>query len=250
MLGKFRLLFKYCRTFGVLKGLRTFVTLNTGNGGIVKPLGEEFPMLMRRDTSDIKVFHQVFLFNEYDIAFPKSPKVIIDGGANIGLFAVRMKNEFKEAKVICIEPDGSNFEVLRMNVASLGNVECENVGLWDKDAKLRVFDKFGKGKWGMCVEEDQVNGTVSAMSIGSLIRKYGIDRINVLKLDIEGSEKQLFTQGYEEWLPLVDMIVVELHDGMEPGSSRAFFSAITKCFHKYRYSVSGENTIIWNLDNR
>ena len=44
------------------------------------------------------------------------------------------------------------------------------------------------------------------------------------------------------------VIIIELHDRMEEGCAKAFFSAINKCYTKYSYSTLGENVIITNLD--
>jgi hypothetical protein len=56
-------------------------------------------------------------------------------------------------------------------------------------------------------------------------------KIDILKIDIEGSEKALFEDpSCAEWLTNTRVIYAELHDWMEPGSSRAFYQAITR-FH-------------------
>ncbi|HVX27045.1 MAG TPA: FkbM family methyltransferase [Parafilimonas sp.] len=203
---------------------------------------------LRKNTSDIPTFYKVFFYNEYDIDVFKKPKVIVDGGSNIGLFAIKMKNEYPDSKVICIEPDLENFNLTKKNLSSYNNVFVENCGLWNKDAKLKVYDKFNLGKWGMVVEEVSNEGDVSAICLKSLLQKYSIDYIDVLKLDIETSEKILFSKNYEEWLPRVKTIIIELHDWVEEGCAKPFFEAINKSFKKYSYLVKGENTIIANND--
>ena len=98
----------------------------------------------------------------------------------------------------------------------------------------------------MVVEESVHEGNVKAISIPTLLKNYNIDYIDILKLDIETSEIQLFSEGYEEWLPKVKIIIIELHDWRVNGCSKAFFEAINKCFVSYTYSISGENTVIIN----
>jgi FkbM family methyltransferase len=65
------------------------------------------------------------------------PKAIIDGGANIGMFAVQAVTRFPKAKVICYEPDPSNFQTLNKNI-SLNDLQIETqpLGLWSKDCTL------------------------------------------------------------------------------------------------------------------
>ncbi|MCQ4062169.1 FkbM family methyltransferase, partial [Klebsiella pneumoniae] len=72
--------------------------------------------------------------------------------------------------------------------------------------------------------------------------------VDILKLDIETSEKAVFSAGFEVWLPKVKMIIIELHDWMEPDCAKPFFEAVNKCFKSYTYSMKGENTVIVNND--
>jgi FkbM family methyltransferase len=173
----------------------------------------------------------------------------VDGGANIGLFTILMKNQYPDAKIICIEPDSENFDILQKNVSLYSNVYCEKCGLWNKDTKLKVYDKYNLGKWGLVVEEDLDNGNLPAISIESLLKKHNIEQVDILKLDIEGSEKEIFSDNFEIWLQKVKIIVVELHDRMKAGCAKAFFEAINKNFTNYTLSISsGGNIIIAKID--
>lgn len=245
-----RLMVKYMRSFGPWAGLRIALATRKGPLSRVQLPGLRHPMVLRKGTSDLRVFHQVFLFGEYEVPYPRDVRHVVDAGANIGMFAVRMKQRFPLAKVVCIEPDPENLDVLRANVAPYADVAVEAVGLWCREVKLKLSDKYGMGKWGMTVEEDPVNGIIPASSIPAVMARQGWSHIDVLKIDIETSERAVFSEGYQEWLPKVRMIVVELHDNMLPGCAQAFFSAIGACWPSYRYSVSGENTIVRNLSDQ
>jgi hypothetical protein len=72
--------------------------------------------------------------------------------------------------------------------------------------------------------------------------QFGHQRVDILKLDIEGAELELFGPGCEQWLPLVDILIVELHDRFRSGCSRAFYKAITN--FNFRQEVRGENLFI------
>ena len=73
---------------------------------------------------------------------------------------------------------------------------------------------------------------------------YGITVLDLVKIDIEGAEKELFENGYEKWLPKTRVLVVELHDRMKPGCSKSVFSAI--CQYDFSFSHKGENLIFTN----
>lgn len=194
------------------------------------------------------MFDQAFLHDDYKIDIPFKPEVIIDAGANIGLFSILMKNRFPETKVICIEQDKENCEVLKRNLSPYNNLEIVNAGLWNSVTKLNVLDKYKAGYSAMVVEEDAINGEVDAVTIDSLMKTYELEQVDILKIDIETSEKELFLKNYEQWLPKVRVIIIELHDWLKPGCSKVFFGAINQTVKKYSYSVCGENAIIENKD--
>lgn len=241
------LLKKLCRNFGLSVGIRLFIQISIGKIEKLNVPKIAHPIKLRVNTSDLPTFYQVFLNNEYKINFPFEPKLIIDAGANIGLFTLKMKNNYDDAKIICLEPDVDNFNILLQNVANYNDIYCENCGLWNKDTRLNINDKYDMGKWGMVVNED-INGSIKATSIPSILTKFNIDFIDILKLDIETSEKILFSENYESWLPKIKIIIIELHDWMEIGCAKPFFIAINKCMKNYEYSIVGENTIIFNRD--
>lgn len=242
------LLLRLFRKFGIKPGGRLFLNIKFGKLNNLKIPAINKAVSLRKGSSDLYTFYQIFLHNEYEINFNRNPKVIIDGGANIGLFTVLMKQNFPNAKFICVEPDVENYQLLQKNVSEYTDVHCENSGLWGSNAMLKVYDKYNKGKWGIVAEENNEEGTIRALPICDLMKKYSIDRIDILKLDIETSEKELFSKNYECWLPKTKMLIVELHDFMLEGCSKAFFEAIQKTFKSYEYTVNGENTIIINHD--
>jgi len=84
------------------------------------------------------------------------------------------------------------------------------------------------GKWAFRVSEaDQERvPMVKSVTIDELVESYQAQEISILKLDIEGAEKELFEGEYEGWLNKVEVLVIELHEWMRPGCHAAFFGAI------------------------
>jgi len=62
------------------------------------------------------------------------------------------------------------------------------------------------------------------VTIPGLMSQYGLTRIDLLKLDIEGAEKELFAAA-SDWIDKVDAIAIELHDRFKRGCSQAFYNA-------------------------
>ena len=75
-----------------------------------------------------------------------------------------------------------------------------------------------------------------------------MDEISLFKIDIEGSEKELFEFGSTAWLPKCDTIITELHDWLKQGTSKVFFKIMGD--YDWTTYVKGENIIcIKNKNN-
>lgn len=187
----------------------------------------QFPVFLRRNTTDIQVFNQVFYRNEYDIDFKGEPAVIVDCGANIGMTSVYFANKFPSARIIAIEPEQANFQMLLKNTENYKNIHCLNCGLWNKSTNLEVIDR-GEGSWAFIVKEveQETTNSIKAVSVDKIMQMFGIEKIDVLKIDIEGSEKEVFEEGAEKWLPNVTTMVLELHDRVKKGCTTALINAL------------------------
>lgn len=233
--------------FGIFQALKIMFSLIFKEDIRLSLRGFKKNIFLRNRTSDINLFYEIILNNEYNISFNTNIKNVIDGGANIGLFAILVANKYPNSKIICIEPDIDNFNILLKNTKNYPNIFCENKGLWNAKTRLKVYDKFKMGKWGLIVEEDTINGTIDAISIDYITDKYQLTQIDLLKIDIESSEYELFSANYSHWLNLTKNIVIELHDGLKKGCSRVFFTTIFSVFSDYQLQLSGENLVLKNL---
>jgi FkbM family methyltransferase len=197
---------------------------------------------LRPGTSDFPVFESVMVQHGYEIDYGLSPKVIFDCGANIGLTTVFYANRFPEAKIISIEPEADNFALLKKNTEHYPNVHIYQNGLWNKATSLKVEDK-GFGEWGFMASEvpEGTHGAVKTVTIPDLMHQQECNEIDILKIDIEGSEKELFESNYETWLSKVKVLVIELHDRMREGASLSFFRALTK--YHFTLDIKGENIV-------
>lgn len=117
------------------------------------------------------------------------------------------------------------------------------------DTNLNELDR-GFGNWGFST--DNVNSspnckiidTVQTLTIDEIFSEYNLEYLDLLKIDIEGGEKQLFESNYEKWFPNTKCIIIELHNGMTKGSSTSFFKAISK--YDFSYFNRGENLLFIN----
>ena len=205
-------------------------------------------MTLRKNTSDSSVFWQVFVNKEYDVPLNIQPKLIIDGGANIGCATLWFRKKYPDAQIISIEPEESNFKILEENTKKLSKVKIIKAGIWNKNTALKI-ENPNLGKWGFETKETTNNekGSLSAVTIDKILTDSGYEEIDILKLDIEGSEKEVFESGYENWLGKTKVIIIELHERMREGAEKSFYSAIAK--YNFEKSQSGENIILIRRDS-
>jgi FkbM family methyltransferase len=211
--------------------------------------GIAHPFYLRNQTSDLPTFNQIFFRKEYDIhqAPIANPSVIIDCGSNIGLAAIYFANKYPNAKIYSIEPEGSNFEMLKKNTEKYPNITPIHAAIWNKSGRLQIGDS-GQGNWGFYTKEftegqtgDTTLGFADAISLNDIVEKFNITKIDLLKVDIEGAEKELFQDNYEKWLAMTKVLVIELHDHMKDGTSKSFFNAVSA--YNYALYISGENLV-------
>ncbi|NII27396.1 FkbM family methyltransferase [Pseudoflavitalea sp. X16] len=199
---------------------------------------------LRKGTTDFCVFRQVLAFEQYNIKAlkPERVNVIVDLGANIGLSVIYFKNRYPQAQIIAVEPEKANYDLLVKNVAGLPAVHCMNNAIWHSHKNLGVFDNGG-GAYSYQVKEEskEEKAVVQSVTINDIIEIYQLRKIDLLKIDIEGSEKELFSDNYA-WLHKVGCIVIEVHDWFRPGCAAAFFRAISNM--DYTLSFKGENITI------
>lgn len=193
---------------------------------------------MRIDDSDIRVFKQIFVDNEYDsLNLPETANTIVDLGANIGLSALFFLKKYPNAHIIAVEPDTVNFEFMKKNLEDYSNhVALLQAAIWPSDGEVSLVEhdesNEGLGAWGYRTETltEGAEASVSAISIPTLMNQFSMDFIDILKVDIEGAEYELFEKDYESWLDKVGLIIIETHDRFKPNSEAMVRNALNGRF--------------------
>lgn len=204
-------------------------------------------IFLRKNTSDIPVFRQIFMDMEYALPIPFIPKIIIDAGANIGLFTIFMNQKYPNAKYICLEPEPNNFKQLNFNLKRIKNIEILQKALWNHNNGVNIETSSEHGEWGATTKDTGNNiGEIPSITIDKILNEFEIDIIDILKIDIEGAEKQLFEKD-AKWLKKVKLLIIELHDYTYPYSSNNFFKNIYN-MSPFDFYFKGENLIFINRD--
>lgn len=143
--------------------------------------------------------------------------VIIDAGANEGMFSVMMSRAFPEARILAFEPIRATWQTLKENLARNGcqNVQAFNVGLGAPGQKFTTMNvskdySGGSTKWCTHVPSDHLQEEVVLNSLEDVFRIHNIDRCRLLKMDIEGMEYEVLYPA-EEFVRRVDFMTLEVH---------------------------------------
>jgi FkbM family methyltransferase len=144
-------------------------------------------------------------------------RTIVDAGANVGAAAVFLLNAYPHARLIALEPDAGNFEMLERNLSAYGpRAVSLRKALWCRQEPLAVrrghFRDGGEWTFQVAPTQPAEESDVEGLTLAQLLGEYGIASIDILKMDIEGAERLVF--GSPDGFPLdrVKTIAVELHD--------------------------------------
>jgi len=239
---------KYHHTLG-MQGLLTALMAKALKKQIelrVESPGIQFPFHLRIPSSDEAAYKKVFIYSECDVAVKTPPKTIIDAGANTGLVSIYYANQFPDAKIVAIEPEKSNFKILKRNTGSYENIHTVQAALWHENTEIDLVDP-GLGKWGFMTmagnradTEQKTRHSVQALTVDEIIKMFSLGTIDIFKMDIEGAEREVF-QTSSSWIQGVEAMIVELHEHLKPGCNRSFYNATNDFAHEW---TDGENIFL------
>jgi FkbM family methyltransferase len=175
---------------------------------------------LRKGTSDVDTLYQIGVRKEIRMPLRFAAPRIIDAGANIGLSIREFLQQYPRATVAGIEPAGDNFAILERNVEEFSGVRLFKAGLWYRSERLHIENPDAQ-PWGYRMTTENAVGTeVPGMTVDQVLNHMGWDRCDILKLDIEGAEREVLNHS-EAWLNRVDCILVETHDRYRVGCTDA-----------------------------
>jgi FkbM family methyltransferase len=162
-----------------------------------------------------EVFGDNYHIVQSQLALPPG-SIILDIGANEGMFSILMSHLFPEARIIAIEPVPRTFFVMLGNIARNGctNIECHSLGIGPPGRSSINLNVNKDGKSGGSSSYDTTNAghmqvEVTLISLDEVFEHFKIDRCGLLKVDIEGAEYDALYNTTV--LPRVDNMVIEIH---------------------------------------
>lgn len=173
----------------------------------------QIKIMLRTNGADWGVMRGVFRDKEYSIPLAVGPvQRIMDVGANAGYASLFFAQQYPSAEILAIEPVPWNVHACRRNFQINGcqaTIIEAAVAREDGEAQL-LLTGHDSCESLTPVHPWKKKMSVKTMRIESIMKNHGWDDIDLLKVDIEGYEKDLFHNS-PEWLGKVGTIVIELH---------------------------------------
>jgi FkbM family methyltransferase len=161
--------------------------------------------------------NEIYLDRIYDVpgADISSCRSVLDVGANVGIFALYVASKAPQATIHCFEPQSSNFEILRRNLAA--------VGIRATAHKLALSPSSGTGYLslqGSSVEyslgaEGARSEKVECVDWDGVFRLTGVECFDFVKMDIEGAERDILDACTDSQLQRMRVLALEWHHQRE-----------------------------------
>lgn len=224
----YKLLNAYTRQFAFPhRGLKYFLKaarwLNLDNKTYRKKLADNFYMQVNPSEH---IQQQLFWYGHYEKELGdlikkvlKPGDVFVDIGANIGYFSLLAANYQPTAKIISIEPAKSVFEKLKGNISvnNFQNIIPVNAAVGEineeKDLFLSSPDNLGMSSF---KEPENYSGRkekVQVINLDGWFKSSGLSKIDLIKLDVEGSELSALKGMKEILMNYQPLIIVEVNPG-------------------------------------
>jgi FkbM family methyltransferase len=174
---------------------------------------------LRTAGSDGWTFQEILISQVYKRVVEKvaSCRYLIDLGANIGLASRFFAYSYPECRIFAIEPLTENFCQMERNLRPLlrsGRCHAKRAAAWGSNSNLMLapvplgnaFDSVHVASPSLSERGESVDG----YTMSALLEQSGFPHVDILKIDIEGAETELF-KGNLQWLGRVKTIAIEFH---------------------------------------
>jgi FkbM family methyltransferase len=183
--------------------------------------------------------------------------VFLDVGANNGYFTLFAAKRTRNGRVLSFEPVSEHFANLNHNVElnKFKNVQLFNIGLSDGTAEeLPIFSDVDDENDGLATvypggHRNTKIGTIKLSSLDRVAEEQKLDKVDVIKIDVEGAEFDVLKGGrsvLERWHPT---ILIELN---QETSSNAGYSVkdVVDYLREFGYAFKriGNNGTLTDLD--
>jgi FkbM family methyltransferase len=236
--------------FGVF-WYKSFKFLRPGNSSLLKfkvpKYNYEFYCRVNKDDFKIMTIHEDDIIEHFT---PKQGDIVVDIGAHIGLYTIiSSKRVGANGKVVAIEADPGNFEMLNRNIKlnKLANVIPLNYAVYSKETKIKLYLPSGESGFTKynTIMSDWVNTKdkfveVNANTLDYLLQSNQIreEEVNWIKIDVEGAEFEVLKGAHNVLSKSKDIVLLmELH-----GPPNVYRPKVQELLNLYNFKIELEKS--------
>ena len=136
----------------------------------------------------LHTYKDIFENEIYKFSASSDRPLIIDCGSNIGISVLYYKTLYPGSTVIAYEPDKKNFQLLSKNISdnNLQQVTLHEAAVWVENGEISFASNAAEGSSITLTNEGSNVVIVPSIRLADVLNTY--DKIDFLKLDIEGAE--------------------------------------------------------------
>jgi FkbM family methyltransferase len=164
---------------------------------------------LRTNAGDLSILYEIFWQHTYHLPQLQGGafSTVVDVGANVGLAALYFLEEFSITRLVCVEPEPANFQVLQSNLRGTIAVAVQ-AALAATDGIVKIDSS--PQAYNARISADTGAIKVAAISMPTLFHTQQLVWIDLLKIDIEDYEQQVFA-GDCTWLAQIGTLLIEIH---------------------------------------
>ena len=222
----------------------------------VELANENRKVTLRRGTTDADVFYDLLIKKTLQVPFGINPKLIIDCGAYVGYSPIFFAQEYPDAEVLAVEANPDNYALLEKNVAAFPTIKPIHAAIFTNEGFVELEDPADEA-WAYRIkstnssspnDNSSKTNRVRATTIQHLLSESGRQQIDLIKLDIEGAEFDLFESGDLGWLEHTRVLLIECHDNIRPGCSELIHKKMVERNFQSIKTPAYQNTLYHKLN--
>jgi FkbM family methyltransferase len=215
--------------------------------GVVLRTHDGLNVAIRRNRWDAEIVREIFFARPYTrhVQLPSEP-VVVDVGGYIGDFALYAVKYLGAARVVAYEPTQENYSMLRRNVELNGyddRITTVRKAVGASGETVLNVQKLGGDEVHVSAYwyPEAERRALPSVSLTELLDTHGLDSVDLLKVDCEGGEYDIFPGTPDAAFDRIDNIVFEYHaiDGYRPKLDRVM-SRLTSA----GYALRDDNQIV------
>ena len=212
----------------------------------------------RIEKGDFLPGHEGYILTKFT---PKEGDIVVDIGAHIGRYTITSSKQVgNTGKVVAIEADPENFQLLKRNIAlnKLTNVMPLNYAVFSERTKIKLYEQSASAKYNsiMLTRAAKTKNyvEVNADTLDSILNLNGVNRVNWIKIDVEGAEFEVLKGSTKTLSGENTYLLIEIHNIEDPSHYDNIVNFLKddnyEITFEQGYEASGESHVIFHKKNK